>query len=163
MAHLSACVRRGGGFFSVLAQTAWNSNLRLDGDGELDEGRQRIAQHFVFLLDHTAPVAFMEKAARDMDVAVAFSDGRLLVTLTDVDRPSGDPASAPWTAGPLSFADEEILSGMIVKVIKMFRDHLGCSIHEALDIFQSRPEYLRREYSDGYMMGRASQATGFAE
>ncbi len=91
-------------FVSVLAQAAWNTNLRLDGDGELDEWRQRMAQHFVFLLDHTAPVAFTERAARGMDVAVALSDGRLLVTLTDVDWPVGNPASVPWTAGPLSFA-----------------------------------------------------------
>ncbi|MFI6149888.1 hypothetical protein [Streptomyces sp. NPDC051109] len=83
-----------------------------------------------------------------MDVAVALSDGRLLATLTDVDRPGGDPASAPWTAGPLSFADNEILSGMTVKATKLFRDHLGCSIHEALDILQSRSEHLRREHSD---------------
>ncbi|MFC9817757.1 barstar family protein [Streptomyces virginiae] len=131
-------------FVSVLAQAAWNSNLRLDGDGELDECRQRIAQHFVFLLDHTAPVAFAEKAARGMDVAVALSDGRLLATLTDVDWPGGDNASAPWTAGPLSFADEEILSGRNIEGMKMFRDNLGCSIHEALDILQSRSELLRR-------------------
>ncbi|MER5757547.1 barstar family protein [Streptomyces sp. NPDC002088] len=136
-------------FVSVLAQAAWNFNLRLDGDGELDEWRQRIAKHFVFLLDHTAPVAFTEKAARGMDVAVALSDGRLLVTLTDVDWPGGDPASAPWTAGPLSFADKEILSGMTIKAIKLFRDHLGCSIHEALDILQSRSEHLHREHSNG--------------
>ncbi|MFJ9342024.1 barstar family protein [Streptomyces sp. NPDC101733] len=136
-------------FVSVLAQAAWNSNLRLDGDGEPDEWRQRTAQHFVFVLDHTAPVAFAEKVARGMDVAVALSDGRLLVTLTDVDWPGGDPASAPWTAGPLSFADEEILSGMTIKAIKLFRDHLGRSIHEALDLLQSRSEYLRGEHSDG--------------
>nr|WSX47787.1 barstar family protein [Streptomyces sp. NBC_00974] len=136
-------------FVSVLAQAAWNSNLRLDADGELDEWRQRIAQHFVFLLDHTAPVAFTEKAARGMDVAVALSDGRLLATLTDVDWPGGDPAAAPWTTGPLSFADKEIRSGMTIKAIKLFRDHLGCSIHEALDILQSRSEHLRREHSNG--------------
>ena len=132
-------------FVSVLAQAAWNSNLRLDGDGELDEWRPRMAQHFVFLLDHTAPVAFTETAARGADMAVALSNGRLLATLTDVDRPGGDPASAPWTAGPLSFADEEILSGMTIQSGKLFRDHLGCSIHEAVDILRFRSEYLRRE------------------
>ncbi|MGV9690963.1 barstar family protein [Streptomyces sp. NPDC003444] len=150
-------------FVSVLAQAAWNSNLRLDGDGEPDEWRQRMAQHFVFLLDHTAPVAFMEKAARGMDVAMALSEGRLLVTLTDVNWPGGDSASAPWTAGPLSFADEEILSGRNIEGIKVLRDHLGCSIQEALDILQSRSELLRRDHSGGHMMGRAGQATGFAE
>ncbi|MBM9624154.1 barstar family protein [Streptomyces zhihengii] len=147
-------------FVSVLAQAAWSSNLRLDGDGVPDEWRQRIAQHFIFLLDHTAPVAFIEKVARGIDVAVALSDGRLLVTLTDVDWPGGDSASAPWTAGTLSFADEEILSGRNIEGIKVFRDHLGCSTHEALDILRSRSELLRHNYSDGHMMGRASQATG---
>ncbi|WP_420082193.1 hypothetical protein ACN6AT_34945 [Streptomyces sp. JL4002] len=104
-------------FVSVLAQAAWNSNLRLDGDGELDGWRPRIAQHFVFLLDHTSPAAFAEKAARGTDVAVALSDGRLLAALTDAGRPGEDPASAPWTAGPLSFTDTEILNGMTIKAI----------------------------------------------
>ncbi|MET9855705.1 hypothetical protein ABZY57_22515 [Streptomyces sp. NPDC006450] len=135
-------------FVSVLAQAAWNSNLRLVGDGERDEWRRRTARHFVFLLDHTAPVAFMEKAARGTDVAVALSDGRLLVTLADVNWPGGDPASAPWTAGPLSFADEEIRSGKTIRVVMLFREHLGCSIHEAVDILRSRSEYLRREHAD---------------
>lgn len=98
-------------FVSVLAQAAWTSNLRLDSDGILDEWRQRIAQHFVFLLDHTPPAAFLEGAVRGKDVGVALSDGRLLATLTNADWPGADPASAPWTTGPLSFADDEILSG----------------------------------------------------
>ncbi|MCX5589492.1 barstar family protein [Streptomyces erythrochromogenes] len=148
-------------FVSVLAQAAWNSNLRLDADGELDEWRRPVAQHFVFLLDHTAPVAFAEAAARGMDVAVALSDGRLLVTLTDVDWPGGDPASAPWTAGPLSFADEEILSGMNVQAITLFREHLGCSIHEALAILQSRSDHLRRGVPAGRGVGgRAGAGPG---
>ena len=37
---------------------------------------------------------------------------------------------------------------MTIKAIKLFRDHLGCSIHEALDILQSRSEHLRREHVD---------------
>ncbi|WP_367038430.1 hypothetical protein [Streptomyces sp. Je 1-332] len=134
-----------GTFVSVLAQAAWNSNLRLDADGELDESRRRMAQHFVFLLDHTAPAAFTEKAARGTDVAVALADGRLLVTLTDVDWPRGDPASAPWTAGPLSFADKEILCGTTVKAMETFQHHLGCSSDEALHIVQARAEHLHRE------------------
>ncbi|MGW4895659.1 barstar family protein [Kitasatospora sp. NPDC004240] len=133
---------------SDLAEAAWHSNLRLDADGELSEWRRRIAQHFVLLLDHTAPAAFAEAVARGMDVAVALSDGRLLATLTDVDWPGGDPASTPWTAGPLSFADEEILGGTAVKGVALFREHLGCSIHEALDVFRSRSDHLRRERPD---------------
>ncbi|MFF4185280.1 barstar family protein [Streptomyces sp. NPDC001691] len=137
-----------GTFVSVLAQAAWNSNFRLDSDGEVDEWRQRMAQHFVFVLDQTAPAAFTEMAARGTDVAVALSDGRLLATLTDADWPGGDPACAPWTAGPLTFADKAILDGMNVKAIQLFCDRLGCSIHEALDILQSRSEYLRGEHRD---------------
>ncbi|MFF9343808.1 MULTISPECIES: barstar family protein [unclassified Streptomyces] len=134
---------------SVLAQAAWHSNLRLDADGEPDEWRRRTAQHFVFLLDRTAPAAFAEKAARGADVAVALSDGRLLVTLTDAGRPGGDAASAPWTAGPLSFADEEILGGATVKAVEAFRDRLGCPVHEAVDVLQSRAEHLNRAPADG--------------
>ncbi len=92
---------------SVLAQAAWHSNLRLDADGNLDEDwGPRIAQHFVLLLDDTSPAAFTAAASRGMDVAVALADGRLLATLTDDDWPGGDPACAPWTAGPPTFADE---------------------------------------------------------
>ncbi|MGO4459904.1 barstar family protein [Streptomyces sp. M-16] len=148
-------------FVSVLAQAAWNSNLRLDGDGILDEWRQRFAQHFVFLLDHTAPAAFVEGAARGMDVAVALSDGRLLATLTDIDWPGGDPASAHWTTGPLSFADDEILSGRIIQGIQLFRSHLGCSIHDAIDVFQARYEYLRRECPAGFTISPAEYGEGF--
>ncbi|MFG3254771.1 barstar family protein [Streptomyces sp. NPDC048172] len=78
---------------SVLAQAAWHSNLRLDADGNLDAWRPRVAQHFVLLLDRTAPAAFAEGAARGMDVAVALADGRLLAGLTPVDWPPG-PAQA---------------------------------------------------------------------
>ncbi|MFF3981099.1 barstar family protein [Streptomyces sp. NPDC001828] len=123
---------------SVFVDAAFKSSLRLDADGDLDEWRQPIAQHFVLLLDHTAPAAFTETTARGMDVAVALSEGRLLATLTD--WPGSDPGSAPapWTAGPLAFADDEILSGRVMQGIKLFRDHLRCSIHEAMGIFQSR-------------------------
>ncbi|MEV7419116.1 barstar family protein [Streptomyces sp. NPDC089919] len=136
-------------FVSVLAQAAWTSNLRLDADGELDEWRRRLAQHFVLLLDRTAPAAFTEKTARGEDLAVALAQGRLLVTLTDVDWPGGDPAAAPWTPGPLSFADEEIRGGRNVEGIRILRDRLGCSIPEAVDILQSRSDLLRQGAPDG--------------
>ncbi|MER7735534.1 barstar family protein [Streptomyces erythrochromogenes] len=131
---------------SVLAQAAWNSNLRLDADGEPDTDWTRTTQHFVLLPDHTAPAAFAEAAARGQDVAVALADGRLLATLTDTDWPGGDPASAPWTAGPLSFADEEILSGTDARGIALLREHLGCSVHEAQGILRSRTDHLRRTH-----------------
>jgi hypothetical protein len=144
---------------SAFVDAAFKSNLRLDADGELDEWRQRTAQHFVFLLDHTAPVAFTETAARGVDVAVALSEGRLLATLTD--WPGSDSGSGPWTAGPLAFADDEILNGMVLRGIKLFRDRLGCSIHEGMDVFHSRYEYLRRERPADFTVSRAEYGKGF--
>ncbi|MEH0450268.1 hypothetical protein QA811_43835 [Streptomyces sp. B21-102] len=144
-----------------MPQQPGTPTLRIDADGNLDEWRPPIAQHFVFLLDHTAPAAFAEGAARGEDVAVALSDGRLLATLTDIDWPGGDPASAPWTAGPLSFADNEILGGLITQGIKLFRSHLGCSIHEAIDIFQARYDYLRRERPADFTVSPVEYGQGF--
>lgn len=144
---------------SAFVDAAFKSNLRLDADGELDEWRQRTAQHFVFLLDHTAPVAFTETAARGVDVAVALSEGRLLATLTD--WPGSDSGSGPWTAGPLAFADDEILNGMVLQGTKLFRDRLGCSIHEGTDVFHSRYEYLRRERPADFTVSRAEYGKGF--
>ncbi|MEU2631088.1 barstar family protein [Kitasatospora sp. NPDC007106] len=131
---------------SALAEAAWRSNLRLDADGNLDEEwRRRIAQHFVLLLDHTSPAAFIEAVARGMDVAAALSEGRLLATLTDNGWPGGDPASALWTAGPLAFADDEILGGHFARAVEQFRARLDCSIPEATDILQARLAYLREQ------------------
>ncbi|MER5866631.1 barstar family protein [Kitasatospora sp. NPDC002040] len=65
---------------SVLTQAAEQSNLRLDGDGNLDEWQPRIAQHFVLLLNHTSPSAFTQAVAHRADVVVALADGRLLAT-----------------------------------------------------------------------------------
>ncbi|GAA4832271.1 barstar family protein [Kitasatospora terrestris] len=129
---------------SVCATAAWRSNLRLDADGDLDEEhRRRIAQHFVFLLDHTSSAAFTEAVARGADVAVALAEGRLLATLTDADWPGGDPAAAPWTAGPLAFADEEILAGRPARAVEEFRSRLDCSAEQAADVLRSRSAYLR--------------------
>ncbi|KQV14620.1 MULTISPECIES: barstar family protein [unclassified Kitasatospora] len=138
-------------FVSVLAQAAWHSNLRLDADGNLDEDwRRRIAQHFVFLLDHTSPAVFTEAVARGADVAVALSDDRLLATLTDNGWPGADPASALWTAGPLAFADGEILGGHLVRAVQQFRSRLDCSTDQASDIAQARSAYLRNQ---GHLRG----------
>ncbi|MET8570372.1 hypothetical protein [Streptomyces sp. NPDC004783] len=45
----------------------------------------------------------------------------------------------------IGVADGEIIAGRILLGIKALRDHLGCSLHEALDAYTRRYEQLRRE------------------
>ncbi|MGW2443847.1 hypothetical protein [Streptomyces sp. NPDC001675] len=42
-------------------------------------------------------------------------------------------------------ADGMIVAGRIIPGVKALRDHLGCSLHEALDVYVTRYEVLRRE------------------
>ncbi|MFF4664655.1 hypothetical protein [Streptomyces sp. NPDC001282] len=42
-------------------------------------------------------------------------------------------------------ADDMIVAGRIILGLKALRDHLGCSLHEALDAYVARYEVLRRE------------------
>ncbi|MFG2974931.1 barstar family protein [Streptomyces sp. NPDC048331] len=85
-----------GVFVSTLARGAWRANFMVDGDGDPDEWRDPFALHFVLLLDRAEPAAFARKVvSRDTDLREAVVDGRLLVTLTDVDRPGGDPVWPP--------------------------------------------------------------------
>ncbi|GAA0901435.1 hypothetical protein [Streptomyces thermoalcalitolerans] len=42
-------------------------------------------------------------------------------------------------------ADDAIVAGQIILGLKTLRDHLGCSLHEALDVYVARYEVLRRE------------------
>ncbi|MEU5380113.1 MULTISPECIES: hypothetical protein [unclassified Streptomyces] len=42
-------------------------------------------------------------------------------------------------------ADDAIVAGQIILGLKTLRDHLGCSLHEALDAYVARYEVLRRE------------------
>ncbi|MGW5429286.1 hypothetical protein ACWET9_19065 [Streptomyces sp. NPDC004059] len=41
--------------------------------------------------------------------------------------------------------DDAIVAGRIILGLKTLRDHLGCSLHEALDAYVARYEVLRRE------------------
>ncbi|MGV9344438.1 hypothetical protein ACWDSD_06420 [Streptomyces spiralis] len=45
----------------------------------------------------------------------------------------------------IDVADGEIIAGRIILGIKALRDHLGCSLHEALDVYTTRYDQLRRE------------------
>ncbi|MFJ8546939.1 hypothetical protein ACIRFH_34190 [Streptomyces sp. NPDC093586] len=47
--------------------------------------------------------------------------------------------------GGTGVADDEIIAGRILLGVKALRDHLGCSLHEALDAYSTRYEQLRRE------------------
>ncbi|MER7169971.1 hypothetical protein [Streptomyces mesophilus] len=47
--------------------------------------------------------------------------------------------------GVIGIADDEIVAGRILLGIKAIRDHLGCSLHEALDAYVSRYQALRLE------------------
>ncbi|MGW7327275.1 barstar family protein [Streptomyces sp. NPDC054840] len=85
-----------GVFVSALARGAWRANFMVDSDGDPDEWADPFALHFVFLLDRTEPAAFArEVVSQDEDLREAVVDGRLLVTLTGVDRPGGDPVWPP--------------------------------------------------------------------
>lgn len=42
-------------------------------------------------------------------------------------------------------ADDMIVAGRIILGLKTLRDHLGCSLHEALDAYLARYEVLRQQ------------------
>ncbi|WP_121715234.1 hypothetical protein [Streptomyces sp. E5N91] len=58
-------------------------------------------------------------------------------------------------------ADEQIVSNQIIRGIKTLRDHLDCSVHEALDVFVARYEVLRAERPDDFVCGRDEYGAGF--
>ncbi|MEV7559897.1 hypothetical protein [Streptomyces sp. NPDC089795] len=73
----------------------------IDADGDPDEWAGPFAPHLVFLPDRAEPAAFARKvASQDADPREAGVDGRLPVTLTDVDRPGGDPVRPPVGGTP---------------------------------------------------------------
>lgn len=45
--------------------------------------------------------------------------------------------------------DHDIVEGRTIIAIKTIRDTLGCSIHEAVDIYAARYEELRRDRPEG--------------
>ncbi len=70
-----------GVFVSVLCQTAWRTNLRLDADGRPQDD-PRLALHFVLLLDTLPAHAFAAPVGSGRDVAIKVADGRLTAILT---------------------------------------------------------------------------------
>ena len=58
-------------------------------------------------------------------------------------------------------ADEQILNNQIIRGIKVFRDHLGCSLHEALSAFIARYEVLRAERPADFVCAHDEYWTGF--
>ncbi|MFD5652054.1 hypothetical protein [Streptomyces sp. NPDC127039] len=58
-------------------------------------------------------------------------------------------------------ADEQIVSNQIILGIQMLRDHLNCSLHEALDVFAARYEVLRAERPGDFVCGRDEYGVGF--
>ena len=47
--------------------------------------------------------------------------------------------------------DDYILQNKKILFVKTFRDHTGCSIHEALDVLTGRYDVLRQEKPDVFM------------
>lgn len=48
-------------------------------------------------------------------------------------------------SGECALADSAITEGRILQGIKLIKDHLACSLHEALDVFIARYDVLRHE------------------
>lgn len=49
--------------------------------------------------------------------------------------------------------DHDILEQRIIFALKTIRDALGCSIHEAIDVFGVRYDELRRDRPDDFTVG----------
>ncbi|QTD99340.1 hypothetical protein [Streptomyces cyanogenus] len=58
-------------------------------------------------------------------------------------------------------ADDQILNRKIVLGIIALREHLGCSVHDALRAYGARYEVLREERPDDFVCGRAEYWAGF--
>ncbi|WP_328678342.1 hypothetical protein OG905_28500 [Streptomyces sp. NBC_00322] len=58
-------------------------------------------------------------------------------------------------------ADDQILAKQIIRGLKTLREHLGCSLHEALDVFAARYEVLRVERPDDFACSHAEYWVGF--
>ncbi|MFB6849383.1 hypothetical protein ACFCXS_31630 [Streptomyces sp. NPDC056373] len=61
----------------------------------------------------------------------------------------------------VDIADEQILSNQILRGIQTLREHLGCSLHEALKVFFARYEVLREERPDDFTCGHDEYWAGF--
>ncbi|MFF4948987.1 hypothetical protein ACWC2K_12230 [Streptomyces chattanoogensis] len=61
----------------------------------------------------------------------------------------------------VGIADDEIIAGRIILGIKTIRDHLGCSVHDALDAYVARYRVLRRERPDDFATGHEEYWANF--
>ncbi|MER5465917.1 hypothetical protein ABT010_35735 [Streptomyces sp. NPDC002668] len=57
--------------------------------------------------------------------------------------------------------DRDILDQRIISALRTIREALGCSLHEALDVFNVRYQELRRERSDDFSIGPEEYGRGF--
>ncbi|MFK4150018.1 hypothetical protein [Streptomyces sp. NPDC004065] len=64
------------------------------------------------------------------------------------------------TALPPS-VDLDILDHRIVSAIAAIRETLGCTLHEAIDVFAARYEELRRDRPDDFTVGPEEYGRGF--
>ncbi|MFD3929797.1 hypothetical protein [Streptomyces sp. NPDC058614] len=58
-------------------------------------------------------------------------------------------------------ADDQILAKQIIRGLKVLREHLGCSLPEALDVFAARYEVLRVERADDFACSHDEYWVGF--
>ncbi|WP_455354663.1 hypothetical protein [Streptomyces sp. SYSU K217416] len=61
----------------------------------------------------------------------------------------------------IDIADDEIIAGRIIFGIKALRDHLDCSLHEALDVYVARYEVLRRDRPDSFLKSHEAYWSNF--
>lgn len=61
----------------------------------------------------------------------------------------------------IDVADDQILAKQIIRGLMVIREHLGCSLHEALEVFAARYEVLRVERPDDFVCNRDEYWVGF--
>ncbi|GHH87630.1 hypothetical protein [Streptomyces capitiformicae] len=65
------------------------------------------------------------------------------------------------TPDVVTVADDDILANRILPGIRALREHLGCSLQEALIMFTERYEVLRVERPDEFSQPRDEYWNGF--
>ncbi|MEU6704648.1 hypothetical protein [Streptomyces wuyuanensis] len=61
----------------------------------------------------------------------------------------------------IDIADDQILANRIISGLIAIREHLGCSLHESLEVFADRYEVLRAERPDDFVCSRDEYWVGF--
>ncbi|MGW0831768.1 hypothetical protein [Streptomyces prunicolor] len=57
--------------------------------------------------------------------------------------------------------DRDILEHRIIAAITTIRETLGCTIHQAIDVFTERYEGLRRDRPDAFDLSQDEYGRGF--